>query len=328
MGFKIGDIEIKGKVILAPMAGVTTMSYRKFFSGFDVDLMYTEMVSDMGLIYGNEETKRYVYFEKCHIPVGVQLFGNNPANLAKAVEICMNLNKNIAFFDVNMGCPVNKVTKAGAGSSLMKNPKLCGEIIKEMKKKTSLPITAKIRLGWDEHSKNYLDVIKELEEAGVAAIAIHARTKKELYTGLPHFEELKDLRKKMKVPLLVSGNIFTFDDAIKAIQITGADGVMIARGGMGNPFLANQINHYFKMGERLENSSLEENLKYLENLAMDFVDEFGEEKGMRIYRGIAPKFIIGIKNAKTYKARLAASLNTLEDLKNVISDIKEEILQD
>ena len=237
--WKLGNFEIKGKVVLAPMAGITSAGYRKYLNSFGVDLAVTEMVSDMGLIYQNKETESYVVYEKDDVITGVQLFGAQPENIAKAALIALKLNPNIDFFDVNMGCPVPKVTKTGAGSSLMLNPKLTGEIIRALKKVTDKPITAKIRLGYNE--VNFKDVIKELENGGVDAIGIHARTRKELYAGEPHFDLLKDLRKEMHVPLIVSGNIYTLDDAINALNITGADAVMVARGGVGNPFLIKQI---------------------------------------------------------------------------------------
>ena len=216
--WKLGNYEIKGKVVLAPMAGITSEGYRKYLNSFGVDICVTEMVSDMGLIYENKETEGYVKFEKDNVLTGLQLFGSNPDNLAKACILALSINPNIDFIDVNMGCPVPKVTKTGAGSHLMLNPKLCGNIIRALKSVTDKPITAKIRLGYNE--VNFKEVIKELENGGVAAIGIHARTRKELYSGLPHFDLLKDLRKEMNVPLMVSGNIYSLNDAINAIDIT------------------------------------------------------------------------------------------------------------
>lgn len=320
--WKIGNIEIKGKVILAPMAGITSLGYRQFMQPFGVDANVTEMVSDMGLIYGNKETSEYIAFSRDCYPTGVQLFGHDPLCLAKAAKIALDSNPDIAFFDVNMGCPVPKVVKTGAGSALMQNPKLCGDIIREIKKVTDLPVTAKIRLGWDDKTINYLEVIKELEDAGVAAIGIHARTRSEYYMGLPHFELLKDLRSKMNVPLYISGNIFTLDDAINAINLTGADAVMVARGGVGNPFLVTQIKHYYETGEKLENPSLKEQIEYCLQLADYLIREKGEEKAMRIYRGIASKFFSGFPNAKVVKNRLSTELNTRQNLVDILEDVK------
>ena len=155
-------------------------------------------------------------------------------------------------------------------------------------------------------------------------IAIHARTKKELYSGEPHFDLLKDLRKKMTVPLVISGNIFTLDDALNALKITGGDAVMIARGGMGNPFLIKQISHYLKTGERLENPTLVDQLKWCYELGEYIVKEKGEFTGMRVYRSIAPKFLTGFANSKSYRTRLVTELFTLNDLKKILNEYAKE----
>ena len=323
--WKLGNYEIKGKVVLAPMAGITSEGYRKYLNSFGVDICVTEMVSDMGLIYQNKETEGYVKFEKDNVLTGLQLFGSNPDNLAKACNLALEINPDIDFIDVNMGCPVPKVTKTGAGSHLMLNPKLCGDIIRALKSVTDKPITAKIRLGYNE--VNFKEVIKELENAGVATIGIHARTRKELYSGLPHFDLLKDLRKEMNVPLMVSGNIYTLDDAINAIEITGADAVMVARGGVGNPFLITQIKHYYESGERLPNPSFLEQCDYCLALARSMIEEKDEYTAMRIYRGIAPKFFQGFPNSRTLRTVLATSLTDYQSLVKIIDEFKEEYIK-
>ena len=323
--WKLGNIEINGRVVLAPMAGITSAGYRKYLNSFGVDICVTEMVSDMGLIYQNKETESYVSFDKDNVITGVQLFGSNPENLKKATEIALKLNPNIDFIDVNMGCPVPKVTKTGAGSSLMLKPKLAGDIIRAIKEATDKPVTAKIRLGYNE--VNFKDVIKELESAGVAAVGIHARTRKELYAGEPHYNLLKDLRKEMKVPLMVSGNIYTLDDAINALEITGAEAVMVARGGVGNPFLIKQIQTYFESGERLPNPSFLEQCNYCLELARAMMEEKGELTAMRIYRSIAPKFFSGFANSRTLRTVLATSLTTYQSLVNILEEFKQEFLK-
>lgn len=323
--WKLGDLDIKGKVVLAPMAGYTSFGYRDFFTSFGVSLTYTEMVSDMGLIYGNKETISYLPQKKEEVPVGIQLFGSEPQNLKKATQIVMEKTSYFDFIDVNMGCPVPKVTKTGAGSALLKDPKKCGEIIKAIKSVYPGPVTAKIRLGWDDKSINFLEVIKELEKAGVAMIAIHARTKKDLYGGSPRYELIKDLKKKMHVPLLVSGNIFSLDKAIEALEITKADAVMIARGGIGNPILVHQINTYFEQNEKISGATLEEQVDFCLRLARDLIEEKGEEKAMLIYRSIAPKFFFNLPKVKIVKTRLANELKTYKDLENIIFDYINEI---
>lgn len=321
--WKLGKFNIKGKVVLAPMAGVTSEGYRKYLNPFGVDIAVTEMVSDMGLIYQNKETETYVRYQKDKTITGVQLFGSNPENLSRAARMALTLNPDIDFFDINMGCPVLKVVKTGAGSALLKNPSLAGDIIRAVKKVTDKPVTAKIRLGYKE--VNFLEVIKELENAGVDAIAVHARTRKELYSGKPHYDLLKDLRKQMSVPLVISGNIYTLDDAITALEITGAEGVMVARGAIGNPFLITQIKTFFETGERLPNPSFLEQCEYCLALAKSIIEEKGERTAMRIYRGLAPKFFLGFANSKKLRTALATSLTTFQSLTNILDEFKKDI---
>ena len=318
--WKIGNIEIHGKVVLAPMAGYTSIGYRKFMKKFGADVLYTEMVSDMGLIYENENTIAYLLTDESEKPIGVQLFGSEPENMKKAAQIVLKTTSKFDFFDINAGCPVPKVTRSGAGSSLLKNPDKLADLVKAIKEVTDKPVTVKIRLGWDSHSINFLDVIKKLEEAGVAMIAIHARTTKELYLGTPHFDMLKDLRSKMSVPLVVSGNIFTLDDAIKAIEITGADAVMIARGGVGNPTLIKQVNEYYKNNVKIPNATLEQQKAYCLELARMLIEEKGEERAMKVFRSMAPKFFVNYPNSKALRTDLAQNLVSYEYLENALKN--------
>jgi len=323
--WKFGKYDIKGKIVLAPMAGYTSEGYRKYLNSFGADICVTEMVSDAGLIYNNKETNDYVIYKKdSNALTGVQLFGHDPVNIAKAAELALKLNPDIEFFDVNMGCPVPKVVKTGAGSALLQEPERCKKIIQELKKVTSLPISAKIRLGYDQI--NFLEIIKALQDGGVDAIGIHARTRKEFYYGEPHFELLKDLRKSMSVPLIVSGNIFTLEDAINAIETTGAEAVMVARGSIGAPYLLNQIKTYFETGEKLPNPSFQEQKKYCLELAKSMIEEKGEKKAMMIYRAIGPKFFLGFPNAKQLRIRIATELFTYNDLTKILDEYEKEIL--
>ena len=321
--FKIGNIEVNSKVVLAPMAGITSFGYRKFCSSFGPGYMVTEMVSDMGIIYGNEETKSYVCFDKLPIPTGVQLFGNSAENLAKAALICENLNPNIDFYDINMGCPVAKVTKTGAGSSLMNDPVLCGQIVKAVKEATHKPVTVKIRLGAGNDKTGYLKVIEEVLKAGVDLIAIHPRTAKEMYAGQPHWELISDFKNSVNVPLVVSGNIYKVEDAAKALEITGADAVMVARGGVGNPTLISNIDNYFQ-GKELESTDLDTQIDYCLELARLLIEEKGEKVAMRVYRGIATKFFDGFPNSKPLKCRLSTELYSYSDLTSILEDYKKE----
>lgn len=320
--FKIGNVEIKTKVVLAPMAGVTSLAYRDFMKPFGVGLTVTEMVSDCGLIYENKKTLDYIKTSELERPVAIQLFGNDAETIIKAIKIVEKENKNFDIFDINLGCPVPKVTKSGAGSALLKNPAKLQDMFEKICKSTTKPVTAKIRLGWSEDNINFMENILALEKAGVAAIGIHARTTLQLYSGKARYELLEGLRKKMNVPLIVSGDIYTLDDAINAIEITGADAVMVARGGVGNPQLVRQINEYFESGVKLPDSSLEDNLDHLLKFTEMLIKEKGEYRAMSILRGVAPKFLDGFPGMKPYKNMLAQSLTTFDSLKRILEQLR------
>ena len=316
--FKIGDVEIKGKVILGPMAGVTSLAYRDFMKPFGVALSVTEMVSASGLIYENQKTFDYIKTCKIDNPVAIQLFDGDAEKIVKAMKIVVDSGVHFDMFDINLGCPVPKVVDSGAGSKLLKDPEKLYEFMRLVVENSPKPVTAKIRLGWDEKSINVLENVKALEKAGVAAIAIHARTRKQMYEGEPNYELIRSLRDSMSVPLIVSGNIFSLDDAIKALEITHADAVMVARGGIGNPMLVKQIDEYFKTGKRIESPSLKENVQYMIQFTDMLIEEKGEYRAMKIARGIVPKFLNGYPGMKSIKNEIAQNVSTKEQLLTIL----------
>ena len=249
--FKIGNVEINGKVVLAPMAGVTSLAYRNFMKPFGVALTVTEMVSDCGLIYDNKKTIEYIKTTEEERPIAIQLFGSSAETICKAMDVVLKINPNIDMFDINLGCPAPKVTKTGAGSALLRDPKKLEEMFKVICKHSPIPVTAKIRLGWNEEELTFKENIKALENAGIAAVGLHARTTRAGYAGKPRWDLVKNQRDEMSVPLIVSGDMYDVSDAIKALEITHADAIMVARGGVGNPKLIERINSYFS-GKELE----------------------------------------------------------------------------
>lgn len=319
--WKIGDIEIKTKVVLAPMAGITSFAYRNFMKQFGVGLSVSEMVSDCGLIYGNEKTVDYLKTSIVEQPVAIQLFGSNADNICKAIDIVLDKNPSIKIIDINLGCPVPKVTKTGAGSALLKDPKNLGKFMLQICEHSPVAITAKIRLGWDDKNINFRENIKELEKAGVKAIGIHARTTSQGYSGQADYEILRNIRDEMNVPLIVSGDIYSLDDAIKALKITKADAVMVARGGVGNPFLIRQINEYFQTGKILDDVSLDTNLEYLMEYVDMLIEEKGERQAMSILRGIAPKFLNNYPGTKNLKNLIAQTITTRDSLTRILATI-------
>ena len=317
--WKIGNVEIKSRVVLAPMAGITSLAYRNFMKPFGVGLVVTEMVSDCGLIYGNDKTIEYLKTTKEERPVAIQLFGGDTENICKAIDIVLKENPYVDIIDINLGCPVPKVTKTGAGSALLKDPKKLYEYMKKICDYSPLPVTAKIRLGWDEKSINFMKNIEALEEAGVKAIGLHTRTAKQGYSGKANYEIIRGLQAKMNVPLIISGDIYTLEDALQFLDISGATAVMVARGGVGHPRLIEQLNHYFETGEKLPEATIEENIEYLLRFTDMLIEEKGEYKAMMLLRGIATKFFDGYPNTKKIKNALAQTLTTRESLMRILS---------
>lgn len=320
--WKIGNIEINSRVVLAPMAGVTSLAYRKFMKPFGVGLSVSEMVSDCGLIYENKKTLDYIKTDEQERPVCIQLFGSNADNICKAIDIVLDNNPNIDIIDINLGCPVPKVTSTGAGSALLKDPIYLEKYMSQIVKHCPIPVTAKIRLGWNEQSINFEENIKALEKAGVSAIAIHVRTASQNYSGNARYELIKDLREKMHVPLIVSGDIYSLEAAINALNISKADAVMVARGGVGNPTLIKQISTYFEKGIIEKNATLEENIEYLREFSNLLIEEKGEYRAISILRGIAPKFLDGYPNMKPIKNEICQSITTKESLDKILKTIK------
>lgn len=323
---KIGNVELKGNVILAPMAGITNVAYREYMKSFGVALTYTEMVSDCGLIYDNKVTYKYLETSNADHPVAIQIFGGKKETLLEAIRIIETQKIDYDFIDVNLGCPVPKVTKTGAGSSWLKRKDELFEMMSALVKASNKPVTAKIRIGWDETTINVEEIVLTLQNAGVSLIAIHPRTRNQLYSGKANYDRIKNIKSIMNVPLVISGDIFTLDDAINAQSITKADGIMVARGALGNPYLIKQIDHYFKTGERLENPTIYDQINCLLEYSKKLIELKGEYVAIHELRGIAPHFFKGYPNTKQIRLRLATEIEKLSDLEKILQDIKASML--
>ncbi len=309
---------------MAPMSGFTSKGYRDFMDPFGVSLSFTEMASDMGIIHGGRRTSEYIELDDEGL-TGVQLFGNEPDDLAQAARIVVENKPDVALIDVNMGCPVSKIVRNGAGSSLMREPKRCGDIIRAIKHDVDVPVTAKIRLGWGPSEINYMQVIDELQSADVDMISLHVRTKKDGYAGEPHYEFAEGLRQRMSVPLAISGNIYSLDDAIHAMEISGAEAVMVARGGVGNPFLVTQIDRYFKTGVKLPNPTVRQQAEWCISLMNELSEHMDEDTLIRKMRCYAPKFIAGCHRCREHRLKLATMTDSRESLIRMLDSIVSEM---
>ncbi len=317
---KIGDIEIKGHVVLGPMAGITTLAYREFMKPFGVGLSYSEMVSDCGLDYKNKRTYEYLATSNEDRPVGIQLFGFSLEHAVPAIKICEE-KCDYDILDINLGCPVTKVVKTGAGSAWLKDPDSLYLYIKGIVEASHKPVTAKIRLGWDEESVNVFEVAKKLEEAGVAGLTVHSRTRAQGYSGFADHSRIAGLKEALSIPLIVSGDIFTPEDAKKAIEITHADAVMVARGAVGHPYLVTQINHYLDTGERLPDPTPAEQARYALDFAHRLIALKGEATAVRELRGILPHFFSGYPGFKKLRNEITLNIKTSRDVELLLDGV-------
>ena len=279
-------------------------------------------VVNLSLQYKNEKTYTYLKTSQIDHPVGLQLFGFSAQNTVKAVQIIQNCAV-YDILDLNFGCPVPKVTRTGAGSAWLKEPELLEQYAAAVVQASSKPVTAKIRLGWDSKSINVFEVTHRLERARVSAVAIHCRTKEQGYAGKADYSAIKGLRETVGIPLAVSGDIFTLDDAIKSVNETNADFVMVARGGVGNPKLITQINTYFETGEKLPDATPVEQLQYAREFSKQLIGMRGEAVGVRELRGLLPPFFRGFPGYKKIRNSLAMYMTTLEDLENIFHGVEK-----
>ncbi len=282
----IGNVKIKGNLILGPMAGVTDLPFRILCKEQGADLLYTEMISGKGILYKNKKTESLLSIEKEEKPIAVQIFGSDPyvlSETAKAIE-----DRDFDILDINMGCPVPKVANNGEGSALMAKPKLIGEIVSMVSKAIKKPVTIKIRKGFEEDNINAVEIAKIAEANGAAAIAVHGRTRQQYYSGKADWDIIKKVKEAVSIPVIGNGDVFSIEDAINISEQTGCDGIMIARGAKGNPWIFSQIKEYFNTEQIPQKPSIEEVIKMIlehASLAMEYKDEYTAMSQMRKHIG-------------------------------------------
>ena len=259
--FKIGNIEIKNRVVLAPMAGVCNSAFRRIIKEMGAGLLYAEMVSDKALVYDNEKTLDMLYMTEEERPIAQQIFGSDKESFVKAAKI-IEETMHPDIIDINMGCPVPKVAlRAQAGSALLKDPDKIYEIVKAVKEAVRVPVTVKIRSGWDKNSINAKEVAKVCEKAGASLIAVHARTRSQGYSGNADWNIIKEVKESVNIPVIGNGDILSAQDAKKMLDETGCDAVMVGRATLGNPYIIKQIVTYLDTGILLQDQNPKEKLE-------------------------------------------------------------------
>ena len=327
MGFdfvNIGEVQINGRLFLAPMAGVSDAAFRRICMEHGAALTTTEMVSSMALVYGDKKTKDLLYCPPGDRPVAVQIFGHDPAVMASAAQMAIELS-GADILDINMGCPVGKIAKNGDGCGLMRTPALAREIVEAVVRAARKPVTVKFRKGWDGGSVNAIEFAKMCEDAGAAAVTVHGRTRAQMYAGRADWDIIRDVKRAVKhIPVIASGDIFSGADAAHILNYTGCDAAAIARGSFGDPWI-------FQEGNALlagESVPPRPPLAARVDIALRQIELAASYKGERLAcleaRRHLAWYLRGVVYASDCKAQ-AVRVETLEDVRRIIERVKREL---
>ena len=302
MKLTIGNVCLKGNVILAPMAGVTDLPFRILCKEQGADLICTEMVSAKGIMYNNKNTEDLLRIDDSERPVSLQLFGSDPdimSEQAKRIE-----ERNFDILDINMGCPVPKVVNNGEGSALLKDIPLAARIIEKTVKAIDKPVTVKIRKGFENGDVQAIEMAKAAEAAGASAIAIHGRTREQYYSGKADWDIIAQVKQSVSIPVIGNGDVFTPQDAKAIMEQTGCDGVMVARGARGNPWIFSQIRAFLETGEEIPKPSFEDVCRMILRHAKMQVEWKGEQRGILEMRSHAAWYTSGYPHSSTLRRKM------------------------
>ena len=316
MKLKIGNVMLENNVILAPMAGVTDLPYRVLCREQGCGLVCMEMVSAKAVLYNNRNTKELLQVDERERPVSLQLFGSDPHILS---DIAARLEE--GPYDIFMGCPVPKIVKNGEGSALMKDPALVEEILSAMVKAVKKPVTVKIRKGFDDASVNAVEIAKIAEACGVAAVAVHGRTREQFYSGKADWDIIRRVKEAVRIPVIGNGDVFTAEDAKRLVDTTGCDGIMVARGAKGNPWIFREITEYLDTGKKPERPSARELKEMILRHGRMMLEFKGELAGMREMRKHVSWYTAGYPNS----AALRNDINMVSSMEELEALIKERL---
>lgn len=314
MRWKIGSVEIENPFVLAPMAGVTDLPFRKLCKEQGAGLICTEMVSAKAISFHNKNTESLMEIDPLEHPVSLQLFGNEPelmAEVAKSIE-----ERPFDILDINMGCPVPKVVNNGEGSALLKDPELIGRIIKAVSGAVKKPVTAKMRIGFEGYPVDPVEIAKIMEDSGAAAIAVHGRTRQQYYAGQADWETIRKIKEAVSIPVIGNGDVDSPEKAEALLKETGCDAVMIGRGVRGNPWIFRELNHYFLTGEKFSPPSIQEVREMILRHARMQIEKKGEFTGIREMRKHVAWYTAGMRHSAGLRreSNLIADYQELEAL--------------
>ena len=314
--WKIGDIEIANQVVIAPMAGISNPAFRVICKEFGAGLIYTEMVSDKALYYENEKTIGMTDVEEGEHPLTMQIFGHDIETMVYAAKL-LDTKTDCDIIDINMGCPVTKIVKSQAGSALMKDVDHATKMTKAVVEAVEKPVTVKMRIGWDMDQITCVDLAKGLEAVGVKAIAVHGRTKKQMYEGHADWSYIKQVKEAVTIPVMGNGDIRSGEDAKRMLDETGCDAVMIGRGVLGDPWLIKEVVHYLDTGKQLPPVSMEEKFMMARLHAKRLCNLKGEYVGMREMRGHAAWYVKGLPGSHKLKDALT-KMETFDEMNQIL----------
>ncbi|MBE6811982.1 MAG: tRNA dihydrouridine synthase DusB [Ruminococcaceae bacterium] len=318
---KIGNIELDAFAALAPMAGVADISFRTLCRGFGAAYTVGEMVSAKGIQMKDKKSDELLLLDDAERPSGIQLFGDDPFVMAQAAVHALQYHPE--FIDINMGCPAPKVTKGGAGSSLMKNPALAGEIVKAVVQSVPVPVSVKIRAGWDKEHINAVQMAEIAEKNGAFAVTVHGRTRDQMYSPPVNLDIIRDVKKAVSVPVIGNGDITDARSAAQMYEETGCDFIMVGRGALGRPWLFSQINAYLTDSTILPDPPVTERMMILLRHAQDICNRNGEKHGICEVRKHALWYTKGLHGAARYRRELS-TLQSLEELQQYAFLIAKE----
>ena len=318
---KIKDVEFENNVFLAPMAGIADRAFRELCINYGAGYTVSEMVSSKGLTMGDKKSGELLTLGEIENPAGVQIFGDNPEIMAQAAKMCIKYHPNI--IDINMGCPAPKIAMNGGGASLMKNPLLAGEIIKAVGKAVDIPVTVKIRKGWDDDNITAVELAKIAEKNGAAAITVHGRTRMQMYSGKVDYDIIAKVKKAVDIPVIANGDIVDEQSAAIMFEKTNCDAIMIGRGALGNPWIFRRINAYLNECRVLPDVSINEKMVVMLKHIQKIIEYKGEYTAMREARHHAAYYTKGIRGGAALRKEIS-TFEHFEQLEELAYKIAKE----